>query len=60
MRERMKRIFDSHHKVASLQPLHLGDIIWIPEHDSEGTVVEEINPTLYVYIYIVQNQNGTL
>ena len=32
------------------------NIVWIPEHDSEGTVVEEINPTLYVCIYIVQTR----
>ena len=41
MRDRMKRNFDSHHKAAPLQPLNLGDIVWIPEDESEGIVVEE-------------------
>ena len=40
----------------SLQPLHSGDIVWIPENDSEGIVVEETSPRLYR----VQRQNRTL
>ena len=56
MRDRMKRNFDSCHKAAPLQPLNQGDIVWIPEDDSEGIVVEETSPRSYT----VQKQNGTL
>ena len=56
MRERMKRNFDSRHKATSLQSLHPGDTVWIPENDSEATVVEETSPRSY----ILQKQNGTL
>ena len=50
--------FDSGNRAMSLQPLHLGDTIWIPETDSEGTVVQEISPR--IYNYTVQKQNETL
>ena len=52
----MKRNFDSRHKAAPLQPLNAGDIVWIPEDDSEGIVVEETSSRSYT----VQRQNGTL
>ena len=56
MRDQMKRNFDSHHKAAPLQPLNPGDIVWIPEDDSEGIFVEETSPRSYT----VQRQNRTL
>ena len=56
MRDRRKRNFDSRHKAAPLQPLNLGDIVWIPEDESEGIVVEETSPRSYT----VQRQNRTL
>ena len=43
----MKRNFDSHHKAVPLQPLNPGDIVWIPEDDSEGIFVEETSPKSY-------------
>ena len=48
--------FDSCHKAAPLHPLNPGDIVWIPEDDSEGIVVEETS----LRSYTVQRQNGTL
>ena len=56
MRDQMKRNFDSHHKAVPLQPLNPGDIVWIPEDDSEGIIVEETSPRSYT----VQRQNRTL
>ena len=56
MRDQMKRNFDSHHKAAPLQPLNPGDIVWIPEDDSEGIVIEETSSRSYT----VQRQNRTL
>ena len=42
--------------MRELQPLQLGDTVWIPENKSNGTVVEQSNTRSY----IVQTQDGTI
>ena len=39
-KKKQKELFDSRHRVQSLDPLLPGDSVWIPDHNSSGTVVE--------------------
>ena len=55
LRERNKSNYDSRHKVRDLQPLQLGDTVWIPEK-SEGKIVGQSNPRSY----IVRAEDGTI
>ena len=47
-RNRQKRNYDRRHQAKLLKPLHAGDTVWIPDTNSEGTVVEMRNPRSYV------------
>ena len=55
-KKRNKKNFDRRHKVRDLQPLQLGDTVWVPENQSDGTVVEQLNTRLYM----VRVQGGTI
>ena len=55
IRERQQKNFNNHHQARQLRPHHTGEHVYIPDNASEGTVVEEPSPRLYV----VQTPNGT-
>ena len=54
LKQRMKRNFDKRHRAKDLQPLHPGDVVWIPESASGGTVTGEANTRSYT----VRTQEG--
>ena len=39
-KRKQKDHFDSRHRVQNLDPLSPGDLVWIPDHNSSGTVVQ--------------------
>ena len=40
MRMQQKHTFDQRHKARQLDPLATGDLIWIPQNQTEGTVAQ--------------------
>ena len=42
MRMLQKPTFDQRHKAHRLDPLAPGDLVWIPQNQTEGTVVTEV------------------
>ncbi len=47
MRMLQKPTFDQRHKAHRLDPLAPGDLVWIPQNQTEGTVVTEVAPRSY-------------
>ena len=47
-RRRQKRNFDHRHRATELKPLRSGENVWIPDSNSEGTVIQMTNPRSYV------------
>ena len=47
MRMQQKHTFDQRHKARRLDPLAPGDLVWIPQNQTEGTVVTEVAPRSY-------------
>ena len=41
LKKRNNKNFDRQHKARDLQPLQPGDTVWVPENQSDGTVVEQ-------------------
>ena len=41
---RQKRNFDSHHGARTLPSLMPGDVVWLPDPQTEGVVQEEVAP----------------
>lgn len=46
-RKKQKDVFDKRHAVQELDPLLPGEQVWIPDHNSTGTVVEPVAPRSY-------------
>ena len=44
MRQRQKQTFDSCHKAHSLHPLSPGESVWLPDQETDGTVMQESGP----------------
>lgn len=40
-KKKQKALFDSRHRAQDLDPLSPGDVVWIHDHNTSGTVVEE-------------------
>ena len=40
-KKKQKELFDSRHRAQDLDPLSPGDVVWIHDHNTSGTVVEE-------------------
>ena len=47
LKKRNKKNFDRQHKARDLQPLQPGDTVWVPENQSDGMVVEQLNTRSY-------------
>ena len=47
MRMQQKCTFDQRHKARRLDPLVPGDLVWIPQNQTEGTVLTEVAPRSY-------------
>ena len=47
MRMQQKHTFDQRHKARRLDPLAPGDLVWIPQNQTEGTVLREVAPRSY-------------
>jgi len=43
-----------HHAVQELDPLLPGEQVWIPDHNSTGTVIEPVAPTVSVPTGIIR------
>ena len=56
LKKQNKKNFDRQHKARDLQPLQPGDTVWVPENQSDGTVVEQLNTRSYT----VRVQGGTI
>ena len=56
LKKQNKINFDRQHKARDLQPLQPGDTVWVPENQSDGTVVEQLNTRSYT----VRVQGGTI
>ena len=56
LKKRNNKNFDRQHKARDLQPLQLGDTVLVPENQSDGTVVEQLN----TWLYTVRVQGGTI
>lgn len=39
---KQKRDYDSHHGARSLLPLNSGDEVWIPDHQGEASIAQEV------------------
>ena len=46
-RRKQKKVFDSRHATRELDPLLPGEQVWIPDHNTSGSVVEPIAPRSY-------------
>ena len=56
MKLKMKNNFDSRHRAQTLPPLHSGDTVWLPNEDTEASVLEKVGPRSYT----VATPKGTL
>ena len=54
MRQRQKQNFNSCYKAQSLHPLSPGESVWLPDQETDGTVMQESGPKSYT----VQTSDG--
>ena len=47
MQKKQKKTFDQRHRARTLDPLMPGDLVWIPQSQTEGTVLTEVAPRSY-------------
>ena len=47
MQKKQKKTFDQHHRAHALDTLMPGDLVWIPQSQTEGTVLTEVAPRSY-------------
>ena len=55
LKERQKKNFDQHHRAKDLPKLQPGDVVWIPDRNSPGTVTEGVSQRSHM----VQTEEGT-
>ena len=46
-KQRQERSFNKRHRARELSELDPGDIVWVPDRDSEGTVRDQTNTRSY-------------
>ncbi len=46
IKDRQKRNFDSHHGVRELPSLEPGDLVWLPDRQSEGEIQKQVSHSL--------------
>ena len=56
LKDNQKKHFDRHHGVRDLTQLMPGDLVWIPDRETEAVVEEEVAPLSYN----VSTPGGTL
>ena len=56
MKLKMKNNFDSRHRAQSLPSLHTGDTVWLPNEETEASVLEKTGPRSYDVV----TPNGTV
>ena len=56
MKRKMKKNFDSRHRAQTLPELNTGDTVWLPNEQTEASVLEKIGPRSYN----IATSNGTL
>ena len=47
LKRKQKKYFDKRHQTTELPTLHPGDEVWIPDHDTRGTIQREEVPRSY-------------
>ena len=55
IRERQQKNFNKHHRASPLELLKSGDLVYIPDNERQGTIIEESSTRSYT----VQTPEGT-